>query len=125
MDISAGKPPLSDMEFVVIGEPSKSIKEIRNLIENMGGTLGTKVHEKLAAVISNQDEVKQAESNHVEVTKSKLEMLTAKYHGIQVVTEDFLDNVKNGGALSYISTKSICEWGTDVNTDNYICLVIL
>lgn len=70
----------------------------------MGGKLGTKIHEKVAAIISTEDEVKRMSSR----------MREAKDFGIQVIPEDFLDDVKSGGAISYITSKSLCDWGTDV-----------
>lgn len=35
---------------------------------------------------------------------------------IQVLTEDFLDEVKDGGAVALISKKNISSWGSDVST---------
>lgn len=92
------------MDFVIIGKTVKSKDDIKKIIQKMGGKLGTKIHEKLAAIISTEDEVKRMGSR----------MNEAKDFGIQIVPEDFLDDVKNGGAISFITSKSICDWGTDV-----------
>lgn len=94
------------MEFVIIGHTERTKDDIKKLIQRMGGKLGTKIHEKVAAIISTEDEVKRLGSR----------MREAKDFGIQVIPEDFLDDVKNGGAISYISSKSLCDWGTDVRT---------
>lgn len=99
------KPPLYGLEFVIIGETEKPKDDIKKTIQKMGGKLGTKVHEKLAAVISSQSGVERMGSR----------MQQAKDFGIQVVTDQFLEAVKNGGAISYITSKSICDWGTDVS----------
>lgn len=93
------------MEFVSIGKLSKSKDEIKATIQQLGGKLVTQIHPKLAAVISNE----------LEVEKLSYKMAEAKDAGIQVVTVDFLDEVKSGGAIDYIKAKSICVWGTDVS----------
>lgn len=99
------KPPLYNMEFVIIGHLEQSKDDIKKVIQKMGGKLGTKVHEKVAAIISTEKEVEKLGSK----------MQEAKDFGIQVVPEDFLDAVKGGGAISFITSKSICDWGTDVS----------
>lgn len=98
------KPPLYNMEFALIGHLSHSKDDIKIKIERMGGKLGSKIHEKLAAIISTEKEV----------TRMGSRMDEAKNFGIQVVPEDFLELVKGGGAISFITSKSICDWGTDV-----------
>lgn len=103
------KPPLYNMEFVIIGKTKLPKEEIKTIIQRMGGKLGTKIHEKLAAVISTEEEVEKMNSRMSEV----------KDLGIQVVPDDFLEAVKGGNAISYITSKSICDWGTDVS-DLYV-----
>lgn len=93
------------MEFVIIGKTEKSKDDIKLIIQKLGGKLGTKIHEKVAAIISTEDEVLRMGSR----------MAEAKEIGIQVVPEDFLDDAKNGGAISYIISKSLCDWGIDVS----------
>lgn len=93
------------MEFVIIGKLDQSKDDIKYIIQRMGGKLGTKIHDKLAAIISTPDEVERMGSR----------MHEAKDFGIQVVPEDFLDAVKGGSAISFITSKSICDWGTDVS----------
>ncbi|XP_066991017.2 poly [ADP-ribose] polymerase [Anabrus simplex] len=99
-------PPLKDMEFVIVGKTKKGKAELKEEIKKLGGKVVSKVHEKLAAVISNPGEV--------EKMSSKIE--EAKDFDIQVVPEDFLDEVKDGGADIIIQKKSICSWGSDVKS---------
>lgn len=99
------KPPLYNMEFVIIGKTEKSKDDIKQIIQKMGGKLGTKIHDKIAAIISNESEVKRMGGR----------MQEAKELGIQIVPEDFLDDAKKGGAVSYIISKSLVDWGTDVS----------
>ena len=40
-------------------------------------------------------------------------MAEAKELQIQVVPEDFLEDVVGGGAISFITSRSICDWGSD------------
>ncbi len=39
----------------------------------------------------------------------------AKKYDVHVVSEDFLEAVKKGGAAMMITDKSISEWGADVS----------
>lgn len=43
-------------------------------------------------------------------------MQKAKEMQIQVVPEDFIEDAAGGGALSYITSKSICNWSSDPHT---------
>lgn len=94
------------MEFGLIGKFDRSRDEIKSTIEKLGGKLVSSVHEKMAAVISNESEVE----------KMNEKMQKAKSYGIQVVSLKFLDDVKTGNAIKYIKTQSLCDWGTDVCT---------
>lgn len=93
------------MEFVIVGKTEKSKDEIKKIIQKMGGKLGTKIHENVAAIISNEAEVERMGSR----------MNEAKELGIQVVPEQFLDDAKDGNAVSFIISQSLCDWGTDPN----------
>lgn len=93
------------MLFVIVGKTEKSKDDIKTAIQRMGGKLGTSIHEGVTAIISTEDMVQKMGSR----------MQDAKKFGIQVVPEDFLDDVKNGGAVSYIISKTLCDWGTDVS----------
>lgn len=101
------------MEFTLIGKLARTKEEIKIEIEKLGGKLVSSVHEKMAAVISTEDEVE----------KMNDKMEKAKSLGIQVVPLKFLDEVKSGNALKYIKTQSICDWGTDVSVNG--CLLIM
>lgn len=103
------KPPLYNMEFLIMGKTEKSKDELKKEIQRMGGKVGSKVHEKLAAIISTEAEVKRMGGRMVE----------AKDFGIQVVPEDFIEDAKGGGAVSFIVSKSLCDWGTDVRISSY------
>ena len=39
----------------------------------------------------------------------------AKKHDVHVVSEDFLEAVKKGGAAMMITDNSIADWGSDVS----------
>lgn len=100
------RPPLYNMEFVILGKTKASKEDIKERIRLMGGKVVTKIHERTAAIISNKDEVE----------KMNKRMEEAKDHSIQVVPEDFVEHVqKKGGALDYIQARSICDWGSDVS----------
>lgn len=92
------------MEFVIVGKTEKSKDEIKKIIQKMGGKLGTKIHDKIAAIISTESEVERLGNR----------MQEAKDLGIQVVPEQFLDDAKLGNAISFIISQSLCDWGTDV-----------
>lgn len=95
------------MEFVIIGNTKKPINEIRKTIQKMGGKLGKKVHNKVAAIISTEEDIEHM----------GIRMQEAKELGIQVVPEHFVDDVKtDGNAVSLIISESLCDWGTDVNS---------
>lgn len=99
------KPPLYGLEFVIIGKTERSKDDIKAIIQRMGGKLGTKIHDKLAAIISTEDEVERMGYRMSEV----------KDFNIQVVPEDFLDVVEGDNAMSLIMSISICDWGSDVS----------
>lgn len=103
--VKRDRPPLYCMEFVILGSTKKDKEDLKKAIGQMGGKVGTKIHERIAAIISNPHEVEKFGSR----------MQQAKDHGIQVVAEDFVDAIEKqkGGALEYIQAQSICDWGTD------------
>lgn len=101
------------MEFFVIGKTAQSRADLKNAIQQLGGKLSTKLHEKLAAVISSEKEVERMNEK----------MKEAKSMGIQVITEDFMDKLDKAGAVEYIKSKSICDWGSDVR--KYIYFISL
>lgn len=93
------------MEFFVIGKTTQLRPALKEAIQKLGGKLSTKLHDKLAAVISNAKEVERMNEK----------MLEAKQMGIQVIKETFVDELDKSGAIEYIKTKSICDWGSDVS----------
>lgn len=97
------------MEFVIIGKTEKPKDEIKKIIQRMGGKLTTKIHEKIAAIISTEAEVERCGHR----------MIQARDFGLQVVPESFLDDVKAGNAISFIISQSLCDWGTDVRLYPY------
>ncbi|XP_055309208.1 poly [ADP-ribose] polymerase [Sitodiplosis mosellana] len=97
------KPPLYNMEFVIVGKMEKSKEDIKKMIQKMGGKVGSKIHEKTVAVISTAEEVDRMGHRIKE----------AKEFGIQVVPVHFLDDAKTGNAVSLIISQSLCDWGTD------------
>lgn len=95
------------MVFVLVGRHKQSTAIIKRLIKKLGGKVGTEIHDRVAAVISTVDEVQ----------KMGKQMLEARKHNIQVVTEEFLDDIQNPGAdpILYIISKSISDWAGDVS----------
>ncbi|PNF21175.1 Poly [ADP-ribose] polymerase [Cryptotermes secundus] len=101
--IERAGPPLKNMEFVILGNTTRPKDELKKEIKKLGGKVVTKIHDKLAAVISTPDELEK-------MTKK---MEDVKACDIQVLPEDFLDEVKDGGALALISERNISSWGSD------------
>ena len=100
------KQPLFDMEFMIVGETSKPKVEIENKIKQMGGKLCMEFHGSLTAIISNA----------AEVTKMGLTMTDAKTHGIHVVPETFVDEVKHSDPLQSIAKFDLGGWGENVRS---------
>lgn len=101
------------MEFAIIGKTKTSKNEIKIFVEKYGGKLTSTIHEKLTAVISTENEIE----------KMNKKMEDIKNWGIQVMPEDFLENVAKGNVVDYIKTNSICDWGTDVSII-YYCIIL-
>lgn len=81
--------------------------EIEEKIVQMGGKLVDKIHNKLTAVISNDDEVE----------KMNLKMITVEQYGIHVVSEDILDQLKMKHVTDpalFIELNDISGWGKNV-----------
>lgn len=93
------------IEFVVVGKTKLGRSEIKNIIQKYGRKLRTDIHSKLMACISTEKEIE----------KMDYKMKDLKHYGIQVVTEDFLENIPKGNVIEYIKANSICDWGTDVS----------
>ncbi|XP_055640621.1 poly [ADP-ribose] polymerase [Toxorhynchites rutilus septentrionalis] len=101
--IKREKPALYNLQFVILGKTATSKDLLKEKIQKLGGKVSTKITSTIAAIISTQDEVERMGSR----------MQEAKEMQIQVVPEDFLEDAANGGALSFITSKSICDWGSD------------
>lgn len=103
------KPLLFNMEFVLIGSFTKPKGVIERQIRKLGGKVGILVHDRVAAIISTSSERR----------KMGNQMIEARKHNIQVVSEDFLDEIQTPDTdpILYIISKSICDWGGDVSFD--------
>lgn len=101
--IKREKPPLYNLQFVILGKTSTPKEELKEKIAKLGGKVTTKITSTIAAVISTPEEVERMGSR----------MQEAKDMQIQVVPEEFIEDAKSGGALSYITSKTICDWGSD------------
>lgn len=93
------------MEFALIGKMNSSKQKIESTIQKLGGKVVTGIHDKLAAVISNEDEIQ----------KMGPKMILAKTCDIQVVSEDFLTEVEKIDPCRYIICRSLSEWGGNVS----------
>ena len=94
------------MEFSIIGNLEKTHKEIKDIIEKLGGRMTSLFLDKnkTAAVISRVEEVRKDEKF------MKPHMKTAKQLGIQVVPEDFLDAVKSADPFVLIKDMNLSTW---------------
>lgn len=93
------------MEFAVIGKLNVTKQEIENAIKKMGGKVVIGIHEKLAAVISNE----------VEIRKMNAKMTMAKTHNIQVISEEFLSSIESCDPFVSISSHCLSDWGGNVS----------
>lgn len=101
--IKREKPPLYNLEFVILGKTETPKDQLKDKILKLGGKVTTKITNTIAAIISTPAEVERMGSR----------MQEAKDMQIQVVPEDYIEDAKAGGAISYITSKSICDWGSD------------
>lgn len=92
------------MELMIVGETEKAKSEIERKINQMGGTIVEKIHENVAAIISNSGEV----------TKMEPIMEVAKAYGIHIVPEAFVDNIKNFDLMELMAMCDLGNWGQDV-----------
>ncbi|XP_050445913.1 poly [ADP-ribose] polymerase [Cataglyphis hispanica] len=103
-----GKPrPLKNMQFVILGRTQKDKEELKKEILLLGGTVTTKIHEDLAAVISNQNELEKMNKRMEDVQSCD----------IQVITEDFIEEAKEytDAPIMLLKKKTISSWGGDIN----------
>ncbi|KAK7863506.1 hypothetical protein R5R35_009060 [Gryllus longicercus] len=98
-------PPLQGMEFVIgSGIKKDERKKIKERVTKLGGKIVSKVHATLAAVIAPKGDVEKMGSIISE----------AEQFDIQVVPEDFLDEVEKTPAVDVIAKKNLADWGSDV-----------
>lgn len=99
--------PLKNMQFVILGRTQKDKEELKKEILLLGGTVTTKIHEELAAVISNQNELE----------KMNKRMEDVQACDIQVITEDFIEEAKEytDAPIMLLKKKTISSWGGDIN----------
>lgn len=100
--------PLKNMQFVILGQTNKNKEILKKEIVLLGGSVITKIHENLAAVISNLKEIE----------KMNKRMEDVKSLDIQVVSEDFVEEAKDYTELAFalIKKKTISDWGGDIKT---------
>lgn len=101
------------MEIVVFGETKKPRMEIEKIIQKMGGTVRYTVDETVTVIISSTKYINMVDK-HIK---------KAKEFGIQIVSEDFLDEVQNKDAVALMVEKNLCSWGIDVSKlqiDSYL-----
>lgn len=99
------KQPLFDLEFLIVGQMKKPRTEIEHKIRLMGGKIASEINSKIAAVISNIEEVNQAQGNIKE----------AFLRRIQVVPEEFVDEAMNtDDVIKLIADRDMSQWGRDV-----------
>ncbi|KAH8234048.1 hypothetical protein KR032_007804 [Drosophila birchii] len=98
------KPPLYNLKFSLIG--LKNVEhEVKRRIEKLGGQCDNKITDTTIAILSSASEVKKKSSR----------MESAKKLGIHIVPLEYLDYVETDadGAINYINSMSLCNWGTD------------
>lgn len=105
--IQAAPKLLKHMEFFILSTGAQKNKEaIKKEIMRLGGTVSSKIHENLAAVIGTPKDIE----------KMNKKMSEAQELDIQVVSEDFVEaakSYKGSDAVGLIKEKTISEWGGD------------
>ncbi|NP_001191521.1 poly-(ADP-ribose) polymerase I [Aplysia californica] len=104
VDGLSSEKPLQDLKFVIQGKLGKSKAQVTSDISKKGGVVVTKVDKKVAAVISNKDEVKK---------KGKV-IKEAEENEVHVISEDFLEACQKGNVAKLIAEHSIATWGSNV-----------
>lgn len=92
------------MTFFIYGETKIPRKDIEYKIQAMGGKMASRIHSSLVAVISNENEVKN---------KSIL-MQNVFVERVQVIPDDFLDEVMENDPIKVIVTKNLSKWAKNV-----------
>ena len=109
--IEAKPKPLKHMQFVIIGRTERNKDSLKKEIMLLGGDVTSKIHEHVAAIISNQQEIE----------KMNKKMEEAKKFNIQVITEDFIEEAKEYimPAITLIEKKTISSWGGNLSNRIY------
>lgn len=96
------------MEFVLIGTFKQARASIVEKIKKLGGKVGTEIHDRVTAIISTKKKVR----------KMGKRLRKARKHNIQVVSEEFLDEIQKPDAdpILYINSKSISDWTGNVSS---------
>lgn len=102
--IKRERPPLYNFVFAHIGLKD-SEKDLKKRLSVLGANLDTRISEKTIAVFSTAKEVKRMGSR----------MEKSKELGLHVIPVEYVDAVESNGAgaISYISSMTLCNWGTD------------
>ncbi|XP_067018725.1 poly [ADP-ribose] polymerase 1-like [Acropora muricata] len=95
--------PLSGMTLAVIGRLKQNKGKLSTAIEDLGGSVVEKVNNSVDCCISSQ----------AEVDKKSKKMQDAERFDVPVVSEDYLEAVRKGGARSMITQHSIASWGNN------------
>lgn len=104
--VARKREPLYNMHIVAIGQFSVKRPELKQKIESLGGTLVSTLQDRIAFVISTEDEVE----------KLNQRMQQVKSFHIQVVDEAFLDKVVGLApeeVIERIKSSEISDWGND------------
>lgn len=104
--VARKREPLYNMHIVAIGQFSVQRPQLKQKIESFGGKLVSTLQQKIAFVISTEDEV---------VKLNKRMQQVQSFH-IQVVDESFLDQVVGlspDEVIERIKSSEISDWGND------------
>ncbi|KAF2885554.1 hypothetical protein ILUMI_20622 [Ignelater luminosus] len=106
--VERARPPLYNMEFVIIGNVDGKKDEIKKQIVSFGGKVTTKIKQTVMAVISTA----------ADVEKMGARIREAQDADIHVVPPEFLDQAKEYSERipELVLKTSICTWGTDPHT---------
>lgn len=101
------RPPLYNLKFAYIGPKDAEI-ELKKRLNKLGGEILSKISENITAVLSSKHEVDHMGSR----------MKKARELGIHIIPMDYLDLVESNptNAINYISSTTLCDWGTNPNS---------
>ncbi|KAF7995152.1 hypothetical protein HCN44_004624 [Aphidius gifuensis] len=97
--------PLKGMQFTLHVKGKTDKEEMKKKIMLLGGTVSTRLHESIAAVIATKEMF----------DKGGKAIKDAEAMDIQVISDDFIDEAKdyNDTPISLLTKKTICGWGSD------------